>query len=59
MPFYSASGRDMSPGMERRIRAGQYSFGAPQWANVSDLGKYIYLKRVVKDFIFSIFFIHV
>lgn len=34
-PFYSNHGLAISPGMKKRIRAGQYEFPNPEWSNVS------------------------
>ncbi|XP_054721101.1 MAP kinase-activated protein kinase 2-like [Uloborus diversus] len=34
-PFYSNHGLAISPGMKKRIRAGQYNFPDPEWENVS------------------------
>lgn len=34
-PFYSNHGLAISPGMKKRIRAGQYDFPNPEWKNVS------------------------
>lgn len=38
-PFYSNNGLAISPGMKKRIRAGQYEFPEPEWKNVSDAAK--------------------
>ncbi|XP_037280798.1 MAP kinase-activated protein kinase 2 isoform X1 [Rhipicephalus microplus] len=38
-PFYSNHGLAISPGMKRRIRAGQYDFPNPEWKNVSQDAK--------------------
>ncbi|XP_028967250.1 MAP kinase-activated protein kinase 2 [Galendromus occidentalis] len=38
-PFYSNHGLAMSPGMKKRIRAGEYEFPNPEWANVSKEAK--------------------
>ncbi|XP_015918836.1 MAP kinase-activated protein kinase 2 [Parasteatoda tepidariorum] len=38
-PFYSNHGLAISPGMKRRIRAGQYDFPNPEWENVSNDAK--------------------
>lgn len=34
-PFYSNHGLAISPGMKKRIRAGQYDFPEPEWTRVS------------------------
>jgi len=34
-PFYSYTGKPISPGMKKRIRSGQYEFPKPEWSNVS------------------------
>lgn len=34
-PFYSNHGLAISPGMKKRIRAGQYDFPEPEWSHVS------------------------
>uniref|UniRef100_G3MT13 non-specific serine/threonine protein kinase n=1 Tax=Amblyomma maculatum TaxID=34609 RepID=G3MT13_AMBMU len=38
-PFYSNHGLAISPGMKKRIRAGQYDFPNPEWKNVSQDAK--------------------
>lgn len=38
-PFYSNNGLAISPGMKKRIRAGQYEFPDPEWQNVSAAAK--------------------
>lgn len=38
-PFYSNHGLAISPGMKKRIRAGQYDFPNPEWKNVSNDAK--------------------
>ncbi|XP_022661513.1 MAP kinase-activated protein kinase 2-like isoform X2 [Varroa destructor] len=38
-PFYSNHGLAISPGMKKRIRAGQYEFPNPEWAAVSNEAK--------------------
>ncbi|OQR79871.1 MAP kinase-activated protein kinase 2-like [Tropilaelaps mercedesae] len=38
-PFYSNHGLPISPGMKKRIRAGQYEFPNPEWAAVSNEAK--------------------
>ncbi|CAG0892324.1 unnamed protein product [Cyprideis torosa] len=38
-PFYSNHGLAISPGMKKRIRAGQYDFPNPEWKNVSNEAK--------------------
>ncbi|XP_077485700.1 MAP kinase-activated protein kinase 2 isoform X1 [Amblyomma americanum] len=38
-PFYSNHGLAISPGMKKRIRAGQYDFPNPEWKNVSQDGQ--------------------
>jgi serine/threonine protein kinase len=38
-PFYSNHGLAISPGMKKRIRAGQYDFPATEWRNVSKEAK--------------------
>lgn len=38
-PFYSNNGLAISPGMKKRIRAGQYEFPEPEWRNVSQGAK--------------------
>jgi serine/threonine protein kinase len=39
-PFYSNHGLAISPGMKKRIRAGQYDFPDPEWRHVSRDGKH-------------------
>lgn len=39
-PFYSNHGLAISPGMKKRIRAGQYDFHDNEWRHVSKDGKY-------------------
>jgi len=34
-PFYSSNGKPISPGMKKRIRAGDYKFPEEEWGNVS------------------------
>ncbi|CAN7988138.1 unnamed protein product, partial [Ixodes hexagonus] len=41
-PFYSNHGLAISPGMKKRIRAGQYDFPNPEWKHVSQDGDYFY-----------------
>eukprot|EP00047_Mylnosiga_fluctuans_P019875 m.87104 g.87104 ORF g.87104 m.87104 type:complete len:236 (-) comp8303_c0_seq2:94-801(-) len=50
-PFYSFSQNqgDMSPGMERRIRAGAYDFEDEAWAQVSPQAKDLVAKLLVTD----------
>jgi serine/threonine protein kinase len=38
-PFYSNHGLAISPGMKKRIRAGQYDFPAAEWSAVSTEAK--------------------
>ena len=38
-PFYSNHGLAISPGMKKRIRAGEYDFPNPEWRNVSKEAK--------------------
>lgn len=38
-PFYSAHGQPISPGMKRRIRAGEYAFPDAEWSRVSSDAK--------------------
>ncbi|CAG0922544.1 unnamed protein product [Notodromas monacha] len=38
-PFYSNHGLAISPGMKKRIRAGQYDFPNPEWRDVSNDAK--------------------
>ncbi|CAL1290752.1 unnamed protein product [Larinioides sclopetarius] len=38
-PFYSNHGLAISPGMKKRIRAGQYNFPNPEWEHVSSDAK--------------------
>ncbi|GIY84989.1 MAP kinase-activated protein kinase 2, partial [Caerostris extrusa] len=38
-PFYSNHGLAISPGMKKRIRAGQYNFPNPEWEHVSNDAK--------------------
>jgi len=41
-PFYSNHGLAISPGMKKRIRAGQYDFPDPEWRHVSRDGMRIF-----------------
>lgn len=41
-PFYSNHGLAISPGMKKRIRAGQYDFPDPEWRHVSRDGLYFF-----------------
>jgi len=43
-PFYSNHGLAISPGMKRRIRAGEYDFPNPEWREVSKEAK-----ELIKD----------
>ena len=38
-PFYSTQGKRISPGMEKRIKRGQYDFPDSEWALISDQAK--------------------
>jgi len=38
-PFYSTHGQPISPGMKRRIRAGEFAFPENEWSRVSDEAK--------------------
>eukprot|EP01137_Pigoraptor_chileana_P017526 Opistho-2@75733 len=38
-PFYSEGGQNISPGMKRRIRMGQYDFPQEEWNEISDEAK--------------------
>jgi len=38
-PFYSNHGQAISPGMKKRIRAGQYDFPETEWRHVSQDAK--------------------
>ena len=39
-PFYSTHGQPISPGMKKRIRAGEYTFPENEWSQISSDGKY-------------------
>lgn len=41
-PFYSNHGLAISPGMKKRIRAGQYDFPPAEWSNVSQDAKVLF-----------------
>lgn len=45
-PFYSNHGLAISPGMKKRIRAGQYDFPEAEWRHVSKDGE---LPRAIID----------
>ena len=38
-PFYSTHGQPISPGMKRRIKAGEFAFPENEWARVSNEAK--------------------
>lgn len=38
-PFYSTHGQPISPGMKRRIKAGEYAFPEAEWSRVSKEAK--------------------
>lgn len=38
-PFYSTQGKRLSPGMEKRIKRGQYDFPENEWGLISDQAK--------------------
>lgn len=38
-PFYSTHGQPISPGMKRRIKAGEFAFPENEWSRVSDEAK--------------------
>ncbi|KAK2718447.1 MAP kinase-activated protein kinase 2-like [Artemia franciscana] len=38
-PFFSSHGQAMSPGMKKRIRAGQYDFPGPEWKAITQDAK--------------------
>ena len=38
-PFYSTHGQPISPGMKRRIKAGEYAFPDAEWSRVSQEAK--------------------
>ena len=38
-PFYSTHGQPISPGMKRRIKAGEYTFPVAEWSRVSEEAK--------------------
>ena len=38
-PFYSTHGQPISPGMKKKIRAGEYTFPDAEWKNVSQEAK--------------------
>jgi len=46
-PFYSHHGLPISPGMKKRIRAGQYNFSGPEWDRVSEAAKDL-IRRCLK-----------
>ena len=37
-PFYSTHGQPISPGMKKRIRAGEYTFPDNEWSEISNDG---------------------
>ncbi|KAF3855899.1 hypothetical protein F7725_016622, partial [Dissostichus mawsoni] len=47
-PFYSNTGQAISPGMKKRIRMGQYEFPNPEWAEVSQDGEILPVKKNTK-----------
>jgi serine/threonine protein kinase len=42
-PFYSTHGQPISPGMKKRIRAGEYTFPENEWSQISSDGTLIHL----------------
>uniref|UniRef100_A0A7E4ZZM2 non-specific serine/threonine protein kinase n=1 Tax=Panagrellus redivivus TaxID=6233 RepID=A0A7E4ZZM2_PANRE len=48
-PFYSHHGLPISPGMKKRIRAGQYNFSGPEWDRVSEAAKDLIRKCLRTD----------
>ncbi|PRD31093.1 UNVERIFIED_CONTAM: MAPk-Ak2 [Trichonephila clavipes] len=48
-PFYSNHGLAISPGMKKRIRAGQYSFPDPEWEHVSGDAKELIRGLLITD----------
>uniref|UniRef100_A0A914YHL3 non-specific serine/threonine protein kinase n=1 Tax=Panagrolaimus superbus TaxID=310955 RepID=A0A914YHL3_9BILA len=48
-PFYSHHGLPISPGMKKRIRAGQYNFVGPEWDRVSEAAKDLIRKCLKTD----------
>ncbi|KAE9556429.1 hypothetical protein FO519_000314 [Halicephalobus sp. NKZ332] len=48
-PFYSHHGLPISPGMKKRIRAGQYNFSGPEWDRVSEAAKDLIRKCLKTD----------
>ena len=48
-PFYSSGGKRLSPGMEKRIKRGEYEFPEAEWSLISSEGnlfakfKYFYV----------------
>ncbi|GFU29259.1 MAP kinase-activated protein kinase 2 [Nephila pilipes] len=48
-PFYSNHGLAISPGMKKRIRAGQYNFPDPEWEHVSGDAKELIRGLLITD----------
>jgi len=45
-PFYSSDGERLSPGMKRRIKAGEYAFPDAEWSRVSSDAKKLISKML-------------
>ena len=45
-PFYSSHGQPISPGMKRRIKAGEYAFPDAEWSRVSPEAKKLISKML-------------
>ncbi|XP_051760032.1 MAP kinase-activated protein kinase 2-like [Ctenopharyngodon idella] len=48
-PFYSNHGLQLSPGMRKRIRNGQYEFPNPEWSQVSEEAKQLICQLLKTD----------